>query len=36
MATKKEHNCPGWKAYFTSLEPEQQEELRKKYNFNKY
>lgn len=28
--------CPGWKGYFTSREPEQQEELRKKYNFKKY
>lgn len=28
--------CPGWKAYFTSLNEEQKEEIRKKYNFNKY
>ncbi len=28
--------CPGWKAYFTSLSPEEQEGLRKKYNFKKY
>jgi len=28
--------CPGWKAYFTSLSSEEQEELRKKYNFKKY
>jgi len=27
--------CPGWKAYFTSLSPEEQSELRKKYNFKK-
>jgi hypothetical protein len=25
--------CPGWKAYFTSLPIEQQQELRIKYNF---
>jgi len=24
--------CPGWKSYFNSLTPEQQEEARKKYN----
>ena len=28
--------CPGWKAYFTSLTPEQQETLRKQYQFTKY
>lgn len=28
--------CPGWKAYFTSLSPEEQAELRKEYNFKKY
>ena len=28
--------CPGWKAYFTSLTPERQEELRKQYDFKKY
>ncbi|MCK9160216.1 MAG: hypothetical protein WCR45_07090 [Bacteroidaceae bacterium] len=28
--------CPGWKAYFASCSPEEQEELRKKYNFKKY
>lgn len=28
--------CPGWKGYFSSLSLEQQEELRKKYNFKKY
>jgi hypothetical protein len=28
--------CPGWKAYFTSLSSEEQEELKKKYNFKKY
>jgi hypothetical protein len=28
--------CPGWKAYFTSLPAEKQEELRSKYQFNKY
>ena len=28
--------CPGWKAYFTSLAPEEQELLRSKYNFAKY
>lgn len=28
--------CPGWKAYFHSLVPAEQEALRKKYNFTKY
>lgn len=28
--------CPGWKAYFDSLTPEEQEKLRIKYNFTKY
>jgi hypothetical protein len=28
--------CPGWKAYFTSLPPEEQQMLREKYHFNKY
>lgn len=28
--------CPGWKAYFKSLSPEEQAELRKEYNFKKY
>lgn len=28
--------CPGWKAYFKSLDAEKQQELREKYNFNKY
>ena len=28
--------CPGWKRYFKSLLPEEQDELRKKYHFNKY
>jgi hypothetical protein len=28
--------CPGWKAYFTSLNDEQKDEIRKKYQFTKY
>ena len=28
--------CPGWKAYFTSLNEEQKNELREKYKFTKY
>ena len=28
--------CPGWKAYFTHQDPETQEALRAKYNFQKY
>ncbi|MCS2890264.1 hypothetical protein NXY11_23290 [Parabacteroides faecis] len=28
--------CPGWKAYFTSLNIEEQQTLRDKYNFTKY
>lgn len=28
--------CPGWKAYFTSLDAETQQTLRKKYDFEKY
>jgi len=28
--------CPSWRGYFKSLPPEQQEELRKKYDFWKY
>ncbi len=28
--------CPGWKAYFTNQSPEVQEQLRAKYNFQKY
>lgn len=27
--------CPGWKGYFTALPPEEQNELRKKYHFDK-
>lgn len=28
--------CPGWKAYFKSLSPERQAEMREKYHFTKY
>ncbi len=28
--------CPGWKAYFKSLPADQQQALRKKYQFTKY
>lgn len=28
--------CPGWKAYFKSLNEEGQNQLRQKYNFTKY
>lgn len=28
--------CPGWKAYFTSLTPEDQTGLRDRYGFEKY
>lgn len=28
--------CPGWKKYFKSLSIEEQDELRKKYHYNKY
>ncbi len=28
--------CPGWKAYFTSLDADRQAELREKYHFDKY
>jgi hypothetical protein len=28
--------CPGWKAYFTSLPRDEQEDLRAKYHFTKY
>lgn len=28
--------CPGWKAYFKSLDAESQQTLRQKYDFNKY
>ena len=28
--------CPGWKAYFTSLDADEQQLLRNKYNFKKY
>lgn len=28
--------CPGWKAYFTSLDAEAQQALREKYDFKKY
>ncbi|MBQ8222875.1 MAG: hypothetical protein IJZ87_05970 [Bacteroidales bacterium] len=28
--------CPGWKAYFKSLSREEQEDLRLKYDFQKY
>ena len=28
--------CPGWRNYFTSLSPEEQQKLREKYNFTKY
>lgn len=28
--------CPGWKGYFNSLSPTEQEVVRDKYKFNKY
>lgn len=28
--------CPGWKAYFTSLDADRQAALREKYDFKKY
>lgn len=28
--------CPGWKGYFTSLPAVEQDDVRKKYNANKY
>lgn len=28
--------CPGWKAYFKSLSPEEQQEIRTRYSFTKY
>lgn len=28
--------CPGWKAYFTSLSPDEQGALRERYGFAKY
>lgn len=28
--------CPGWKAYFRSLSPVDQEAVRSKYHFTKY
>lgn len=28
--------CPGWKAFFLSLDAESQQALRDKYNFTKY
>ena len=28
--------CPGWKAYFISLDADEQQLLRNKYNFKKY
>ncbi len=28
--------CPGFKSYFKSLSPEEQQTLREKYKFNKY
>lgn len=28
--------CPGWKAYFTSLSPEEQGKVREQYGFTKY
>ncbi len=28
--------CPGWKGYFTSLNEEEKQKLREKYNFQKY
>ncbi len=28
--------CPGWKAYFNSLNAEQKNDLRQKYQFKKY
>ena len=28
--------CPGFKAYFTSLPADKQQEIREKYNFTKY
>ncbi|MBP3426253.1 MAG: hypothetical protein J6K81_06010 [Rikenellaceae bacterium] len=28
--------CPGWRAYFNSLEPAEQENIRTRYNFSKY
>jgi hypothetical protein len=28
--------CPGWKAYFTSLSPEEKAKLAEQYKFKKY
>ncbi|MFV0546210.1 MAG: hypothetical protein ACK5ND_08480 [Bacteroides sp.] len=28
--------CPGFKAYFTALSPEEQQQLRAQYHFKKY
>lgn len=28
--------CPGWKAYFTSLAPVDQQDIRERYRFTKY
>ena len=28
--------CPGWKAFFTSLDDEKKKEFRENYNFTKY
>ncbi|MDD6209837.1 MAG: hypothetical protein PUB21_04435 [Bacteroidales bacterium] len=28
--------CPGWKGYFKALSPNEQSELREKYEFKKY
>lgn len=28
--------CPGWRGYFKSLDPAEQEKIREKYNFTKY
>lgn len=28
--------CPGWKAYFSALSPDEQSAIREKYKFEKY
>lgn len=28
--------CPGWKAYFKSLSPAEQDEIRTRYSFTRY
>ncbi|HKL92315.1 MAG: hypothetical protein PHQ26_00830 [Bacteroidales bacterium] len=28
--------CPGWKAYFKSLSPDDQQNIRERYRFTKY